>query len=61
MIAMFDTFTPVTSAPAPSTAVTRTDQPAGRSRSCGIEISSFVATGYPARILAYSPEGGKYA
>lgn len=58
-IAIFDTFTPETVAPFVSTAVTRIVHPFGKSRSGGIGISSFSATGYQPRILAYSPSVGK--
>lgn len=61
IIAMFDTLTPDTVDPFASTAVTLTDQPAGKSRSGGIGISSFSATDYPAPIVAYSPSAGKYS
>lgn len=60
-IAMFETFTAETRAPVESTAVTCTVHPAGKSKSCGMDMSIFCATGYPARVVAYSPDGGKYA
>ena len=45
-IAMFDTFTPATVAPAVSTAVHRTVQPPFKSISTGILIFTLVATRY---------------
>lgn len=44
VIAIFDTFTPDTVEPEESTAVSWIVQPAGKSKSCGIETLTFAAT-----------------
>ena len=61
IIDIFDTFTPETREPELSTAVTRSVQPEGRSKSCGIDMSIFCATVYAVfSLFAFGRQVGLY-